>query len=316
MAYMSRGKTQSENRNAFEYKIVYQTTHKASGKIYIGKHATDDLNDGYLGSGTTIKRAIKKYGPQAFDWIILKEFNTYEECSEYEAEIVTEEFINLKNNYNEIVGGQGGKLSDANLASISIKQTQHWANNKDEIMAKRFADGHYEKTSASLKGLKKSDDHVNKINRNPEKIRKTAEKHRGMKRSDTTKENMSISKKKFIEENGTEYLGKGMIYITDGQVSVRHDPTMPIPLGWLKGMPKRSIFVNNGTEEKRHKVVNPIPTGWIEGKIQKQIHKDFFWITNGYKITKHYDTSTIPNGWVIGHRVVMEELRRKIENNK
>lgn len=43
---------------------IYKTTNKIDGKIYIGKHETQDLKDGYLGSGTHLKRAIKKYGEE------------------------------------------------------------------------------------------------------------------------------------------------------------------------------------------------------------------------------------------------------------
>lgn len=50
------------------------------------------------------------------------------------------------------------------------------------------------KISDSQKG-KKKDWVANKINRNPDKIRKTAEKHRGMKRTEETKKRISESKK-------------------------------------------------------------------------------------------------------------------------
>ena len=41
---------------------IYKTTNKANGKYYIGQHQTEDLEDGYLGSGKHLKAAIKKYG--------------------------------------------------------------------------------------------------------------------------------------------------------------------------------------------------------------------------------------------------------------
>ena len=42
--------------------IIYQTTNLINNKIYIGKHQTSDLDDGYLGSGKLLLQAIKKYG--------------------------------------------------------------------------------------------------------------------------------------------------------------------------------------------------------------------------------------------------------------
>jgi hypothetical protein len=36
--------------NSMTYHFIYKTTHQ-NGKYYIGRHTTDDLNDGYVGSG-------------------------------------------------------------------------------------------------------------------------------------------------------------------------------------------------------------------------------------------------------------------------
>lgn len=88
------------------YYTIYRTTNQINGKCYIGKHQTKDLNDGYMGSGKLIKRAIAKYGIENFSKEILHVFNTEKEMNAKEAEIVTEDFC--KNSYNLCKGGQGG----------------------------------------------------------------------------------------------------------------------------------------------------------------------------------------------------------------
>ena len=45
--------------------IIYKTTCLINNKIYIGQHCTD-AEDGYLGSGDLIKKAILKYGKHNF----------------------------------------------------------------------------------------------------------------------------------------------------------------------------------------------------------------------------------------------------------
>ena len=49
-----------------KYNYVYITTNLINKNFYIGKHSTDNLNDGYLGSGKCLLAAIKKYGKENF----------------------------------------------------------------------------------------------------------------------------------------------------------------------------------------------------------------------------------------------------------
>lgn len=90
------------------YYTIYRTTNTINNKIYIGKHQTEDLEDGYLGSGKILKRAINLYGEDKFESEILYIFESKIEMDKMEAEIVDAEFVKREDTYNIKLGGEGG----------------------------------------------------------------------------------------------------------------------------------------------------------------------------------------------------------------
>lgn len=102
-----------------EYNYFYRITNLLNGHYYYGIHSTDDLNDGYMGSGSRIRNAIKKYGVEHFEKEILKFFETREELANYESEIVTEELVHDPECYNVSHGGETVKT----IGTISIIDT-------------------------------------------------------------------------------------------------------------------------------------------------------------------------------------------------
>ncbi len=84
--------------------IIYKTTNLINGKYYIGKHKTKNLEDGYLGSGKLLKRAIIKYGIQSFHKEILLECSNEQQMDLAEKILVVPD----STNYNLCDGGKGG----------------------------------------------------------------------------------------------------------------------------------------------------------------------------------------------------------------
>lgn len=90
------------------FRFVYRTENAVNGKYYIGVHKTSNLEDGYLGSGVALKRAISKYGVENFTRSILYWCDTDDELFAKEKELVTEDVVKSRNNYNCRIGGKGG----------------------------------------------------------------------------------------------------------------------------------------------------------------------------------------------------------------
>ncbi len=87
------------------YYTIYKTTNLINGKFYIGKHQTKDLNDGYLGSGKLLKRAINKYGLDNFHKEILYVCESEKQMNALEKILVVPD---PELNYNLCTGGHGG----------------------------------------------------------------------------------------------------------------------------------------------------------------------------------------------------------------
>ena len=90
------------------FYTIYQITNLIDGKIYIGKHQTNDLDDGYMGSGRLLKRAQEKHGLENFKKEILFQLDSEQAMNAKEAELVTEEFCLREDTYNLCPGGKGG----------------------------------------------------------------------------------------------------------------------------------------------------------------------------------------------------------------
>jgi hypothetical protein len=91
--------------NTYKHNTVYKITNLVNGKIYIGMHQTNDIDDGYMGSGKQLKRAIKKYGVDNFRKEIIHDFDNIDDMQDAERNLVTTEFVNRSDTYNLIEGG-------------------------------------------------------------------------------------------------------------------------------------------------------------------------------------------------------------------
>ena len=145
--------------------LIYKITNKLNGKIYIGKHQTDNLDDGYMGSGIAIQRAIKKYGIENFTKEILFDVYGPDLMDFLEEAIVDEAFVAREDTYNIAPGGCGGALFKGHHHSNETKKKMSkihrgqlaWNKGKHHTEESKL------KMSKSRKGKPKSDEHRRNI---------------------------------------------------------------------------------------------------------------------------------------------------------
>jgi hypothetical protein len=221
------------------YNYVYRLINTITGMEYTGVHRTDNLLDGYMGSGKIIKRAIKKYGEGTFKKEIISRFDTYMEALEEERRLVTKEYINRHDTYNIREGGFGRcEWSDQHKKEFSAYKKKQWQDSvwKAKMLKNVYTKARAEKISQALQGKCRN----NPQNKNPEKIRKTAAAHTGMKRSTEAKKKMSIAALNVSPDIKKKRSGIGCIYIhnpvTGEARRIASDAV--IPDNWKRGTGK------------------------------------------------------------------------------
>ena len=116
------------------HHFIYKTTNLINGKYYIGVHSTNDLNDGYLGSGLALKDAIQKYGKENFRREIIEFFDNSIDAFKKEMEIVNEAFLLLEETYNLKIGGSGGYIGKDFYERYSLERQGY--RHSDEVIEK------------------------------------------------------------------------------------------------------------------------------------------------------------------------------------
>lgn len=204
-------------RKEKKYHFIYKTTNLLSGKYYYGLHSTNDLDDGYLGSGRRLRYSINKYGKENHKREIIEFCKNRKELICREREIVTLNEIAKEECMNLIVGGatkghslstrekislskKGVPLSEKHKKSLSKSNAKYWLgkSRSDEVKlkvsiankGKQYRLGH-KHTEESRK--KMSESHTGKTI-SEETRKKMSEINKGKKLSEKTRMKMSNSR--------------------------------------------------------------------------------------------------------------------------
>ena len=107
-------------RKEKKYHYIYKTINVVNNKFYVGMHSTDNLNDGYVGSGKKLWYSINKYGKENHKVEILEFYDSRKLLKEREKVLVNEDLLKNPMCMNLRFGGDGGLdgLSDDSIKRI------------------------------------------------------------------------------------------------------------------------------------------------------------------------------------------------------
>lgn len=237
-----------------KYYYLYQITNLINGKIYIGIHRTNDLDDGYMGSGLALKRAQKKYGLENFSKEILEHFDSEDDMYQKEIELVDADFILREDTYNLTEGGCGGSFTAVSKGGKKAYK------NELGIHSKFFKEKNY-KYLVSEKSLI----HLLEISNM-------------VKNSDEIQNKIKETYKIIKHQQGKTNSQYGTMWITNDVNSKKIKKDDVIPKGWRKGKVQKSqcntTWITDGINNTRIKKNEYIPIGWNPGKTQKIKNKE------------------------------------------
>ena len=266
---------------------LYKIVNNVNNKFYYGIHSTNNIDDGYFGSGKRLKTAIKKYGKQNFSKYIVEYFDSRESLLQREQEIITNELLLSGDCYNLVHGGSAGQLfyvpvkdKDGNTFSVDKNDPRYLSGelvhvlksiNKNKIVVKnkdgntfsvdkndpRYLSGELISINANMTTMIDKDG--NKIKISTDDPRYLSGELVGVA-TDCAMKGKLLAK----DKNGNKF-----VVSTD-------DPRYLS--GELVGTSKDTQWVNKNNIEKmisHHEVSNYLNDGWQKGRIKKcWIHKN------------------------------------------
>ena len=204
-------------RKEKKYHYIYKTTNLKNGKFYIGMHSTDNLKDGYLGSGTRLRRSIRRNGIENFKIEYLEFFDNRTYLANRERELINEELLKDPMCMNLKPGGTGGLVNE--IHGINLKKgASKWSKAQWE------SEEYRSKITEVLRNNIIKSHRLGKIN---------YDTFTGKTHSEETKR--KIGEANSIKQKGESNSQFGTCWITNGIESKKIKKTDELPKGWSLG---------------------------------------------------------------------------------
>ena len=225
------------------FYTIYKITNTKNGKIYIGKHQTNNLDDGYMGSGKLLPAAFEKHGIESFLKEFLFIFDSEDEMNLKEEEVVNEDFVMRDDTYNLTIGGSGSWYY-ANSTGKNIYETH--AERSSENYRKA---GDIHRIRMKTDQAYRSRFCLSLSKALKERYTRCIHYWVGKKHKEETKRKIGL--KNSVHQAGDKNSQFGTMFITNESYTEEYkiNKNDVIPSGWLKGRIKRRKIVDVDTKE-------------------------------------------------------------------
>ena len=293
------------------YHYLYKIVNNISGEYYYGVHSTEDLDDGYFGSGAQLKNNIKEFGKNNFTKTILEFFPNRSTLMKEEKRIVNNEMLKDPKCLNVILGG--GELKGSVGKKCVIKSGEYIMVDKHNNEYQNFFVGRIcINDGKNLKYIKPYEiEYYRNLGWEKGTIYESPGKNKNWMYKDDKIEQVSLEDQEQYLKNGWNYgmIGEKeliWIYKDDNIKRInKEDLQSYIDDGWNLGFHRKTV---NGKvcvrKNKKLKYINKedlqsyIDDGWV-----KREWNNIIWINKDKKnirINKEDIQSYIDNGWTLG----------------
>jgi len=191
-------------------------------------HSTDNLEDGYLGSGKLLRRSLNKYGKENFKFEILEFLPDRESLAKKEKELVNENLLKDISSMNIKHGGEGGFVNDEHRVKFILEGSKNGRDKANQTLKLKYGNDD--------KWLNRFNSYISK-----KAWSQKSYKEKILKNIDWTgKKHKEESKKKIGEKNSINQKGEnnsqfGTCWITNGKENKKIIKYGIIPVGWVVG---------------------------------------------------------------------------------
>ena len=216
-------------RKEKRYHYIYKTTNIITGRYYYGMHNTDNLDDGYLGSGKRLRYSINKYGKENHKREIIEFCSDRGSLINREKEIVNLNEIAKDDCMNLRIGGEGGFINE---------------NHRKKFfkIAKKNAKRNSKKGNQRFIELMDNEDW---------KI--------------FQRKKQSIGQKKSLKRKGKSGYWDGKTHTSESKLKIGLSNS--ISQNGKNNSQYNTCWITNGIENKKMKKDDKIPDGWVFGRI-------------------------------------------------